>query len=49
MEATRDRLHQEYRRSAMPQSLALVDWLRSRRLDATQARLAAAARRQGAG
>jgi len=28
MEATRDRLHQEYRRSAMPQSLALVDWLR---------------------
>lgn len=28
MEATRDRLHQEYRRDAMPQSLALVDWLR---------------------
>ncbi|MGO3795602.1 MAG: homoserine kinase [Pauljensenia sp.] len=28
MEATRDRLHQEYRRSSMPQSLALVDWLR---------------------
>lgn len=28
MEATRDRLHQEYRRGAMPQSLALVDWLR---------------------
>ena len=28
MEATRDRLHQEQRRSAMEPSLALVDWLR---------------------
>lgn len=28
MEATRDRLHQEPRRSAMKPSLALVDWLR---------------------
>lgn len=29
MEATRDRLHQEYRRASMEPSLALVDWLRS--------------------
>lgn len=28
MEATRDRLHQEYRRSSMEPSLELVDWLR---------------------
>ena len=28
MEATRDRLHQEQRRSVMEPSLALVDWLR---------------------
>lgn len=29
MEATRDRLHQEQRRSSMEPSLALVDWLRA--------------------
>lgn len=29
MEATRDRLHQEYRRPSMEPSLALVDWLRA--------------------
>ena len=29
MNATRDRLHQEQRRSAMEPSLALVDWLRA--------------------
>lgn len=34
MEATRDRLHQEYRRSSMEPSLALVDWLRSAGLPA---------------
>lgn len=34
MEATRDRLHQEYRRSSMPQSLALVGWLREAGLPA---------------
>jgi homoserine kinase len=28
MEATRDRLHQEYRRPSMESSVALVDWLR---------------------
>ncbi|WP_165215631.1 homoserine kinase [Schaalia sp. ZJ1691] len=29
MDATKDRLHQEYRRSSMESSAALVDWLRS--------------------
>ncbi len=29
MEATRDRLHQEHRRSSMEPSVALVDWLRA--------------------